>query len=146
MRRRRIHGYTDMGQIVIPPQPTYIIMTDREDGTLWHLTHNTTVFSTDGNGYISITDSIPTTPDKFVYGPYDGPYVQERNNLQEHTIVRLLIRNGFLGYEMFEQVPVQSIDTKSVITRRTANIHRQILRPTFWIKRGDTLSWTTETI
>lgn len=143
--RRRVQGYIDMGKVRVPPLPQYMVMTDRADGTLWLLSYNLTDLNppADGFGRISITDVLPSTPDKLIFGPYEGPYVQEVTNEQGNPIIRLLIRDGHIGYEMPNFGPgVQSLDTARVLTRRgVANILREIVVPLAWRSAGDTLGW-----
>lgn len=140
--RRRIMGYTDLGHIRIPPLPQFIIMTDRADGTFWELQWNTDTPSFDGNGYISITDTLSRKPDKTTYGPYEGPYVQEQNITQGSPIIKLLIRGGRLGYEMVREQSLQSIDNPPVLTRRVgSNTLREIIVPLTWRSESDTLGW-----
>lgn len=140
--RRQVQGYTDLGRIRIPPLPPYIIMTDRDTGTLWLLSWNLTTASQDGKGYVSITDVIPSTPDKLVYGPYDGPYVQEQNAAQGSPVIRLLIRGSRLGYEMVSTQSLASIDNQPVLTRQGLVFSfREIIVPATWKQEKDTLGW-----
>lgn len=141
-QRRRVQGYTDLGRIRIPPLPQYTIMTDRADGTKWLLQWNTTHFSIDGNGYISITTVLPSTPDKLIYGPYEGPFVQEQNAAQGNPVLRLLIRGGRLGYESLQDQGVQSIDNPRVLTRRVgSNTLREVVVPLVWKYARQPLGW-----
>lgn len=144
---RYVQGFMDMGSVFVPPIPTNFVMTDRQDGTLWHLTHNVDVFSVDGNGYISIKDVLPTTNDLTVYGAYEGPYLQERVITQGERIFRLLIRGGFLGYEVVEEQGLSFILGAPILTSRNMDgLHRQIVTPLSWAHAGDPLGWSTEII
>lgn len=136
--RIMVNGYTFMGHIQIPPLPETIILTDRGDGTLWALTHNTTTGyqPPDGLGYISITDVLPTN-DYVIYAPFEGP------RLSSDPSIVLLVRDGYLGYEQ-QVLPrfTTDIDNAPVRTRR-ANAHevREIIVPTTWKASGDLLAW-----
>lgn len=94
-RPRRIGAYTDLGPIRIPPRGPHLILTDRGDGTLWHLSFTTTPPSTDGDGYITLNSTIPSDPYKIIYGPYDGPWVNED--------IQLFVRDGYLGMDNPDQ-------------------------------------------
>jgi hypothetical protein len=108
------------------PQAT--VLTDRADGKLWHLSHSNTPhlipdpnhpgqFIDDGFGYITISDVIPTTPDKIVYGPNDGPVLAGNPRL------RLFVRGGYLGVEELETLPRPTTDQDQarILTRRGVN-------------------------
>jgi len=76
----------------MPPQPVTYRMTDRDDGTLWYLTFD------DATELIAIDTDAPSglnTEDLVTFAAFEGPFIQtHRNGL------RLLIRGGYLGYEM----------------------------------------------
>lgn len=141
---RTVRGYTDLGPIIIPFRSQYIVMVDRADGREWLLVHNLTVAPPDG--HIAITDVLPSSRAEITrFGPYDGPYVQPRTNAQEDRVIRLLIRSGFLGYEMVEQQGITGQAQARVLTRRdNSRTRREVLVPTAWATPGDVLSWTTE--
>jgi hypothetical protein len=141
--------------------PQYIILTDRiapctgvdpvegcqHAGKLWVLQH---VLPTPcpppvvgqppcvvGPITISLSAVIPTTPDKLIYAPFDGPI------LDTNPRIRLLASGGVLGYEV-EQLPFPTTDRKQapILTRRgTAKEAMQITLPQGW-KPGDPLAWS----
>ena len=136
----RRYGFTDLGRIRIPPLPVNIILTDRDDGTLWWLIHVTDPAGPDGYGYVAIESTIPTLTDKRIYAANEGPI------LPTEPRARLIIRGGYLGYE-FET----TLDT-GITDRDQAPIHtrnglksetRRIIIPTDWSEHGpvDTLAW-----
>ena len=117
--------------------PQVTVMIDRADGTLWALQHTLDPPTADGLGYVSISDVLPTWPDKLIYAAFDGPI------LSNDPRVRLLVRGGMLGYEI-ETLPgyFTDRDQARVTTRRGwANESREIILPVGW-RPGDTLAWT----
>jgi hypothetical protein len=92
--RRRIGGYTDFGSIQIPPRAQPIILTDREDGTLWLVS-----FNTDDPERLSISDTFSTIQRKDgarVYAADDGPKMDEDGQFT------LIVRGGNIGLEFTE--------------------------------------------
>jgi hypothetical protein len=64
--RRQWWGYTDIGPIQIPPNPQYLILTDRNDGvTLWWVTFNNP--GSPPGGFVSVKSTLPADP------PIDRP-------------------------------------------------------------------------
>src|ERR1700675_927294 len=111
--RRLWWGYTDIGRIQIPPNPKYLILTDRDTGQLWWVTFNKTLASSDGFGYIAINSVFPCNsnidgasngprtipPPKVynncvIYDAYDEPVI---GFLDAVNFVRLFVRGGVLG-------------------------------------------------
>jgi len=91
--RRLKTGYSDLGRLIIPVLPSPIILTDRDDGTLWVLSFDTSAPTVDGYGHISINSDIryfQRNEVAKVYpaddGPVLGPYV-------------LFIRAGRIGLD-----------------------------------------------
>lgn len=124
------YGYTDLGPIRIPVLPQYMALTDRADGTVWYLQHTLTPPASDGYGYISISDQQPAGRDVVVYAAYEGPIVGTNPNL------RLLIRGGRLGYEVFVEEPnpnnVQGANQPVLTRRGGVEETRQIYKPSWW--------------
>ncbi len=124
MRRqvRRVFGYYDLGPVQIPPFPTRIILTDREDGTLWVLSHD------EEREHVMITDTFPTDRHYTIYGPWDGP------TLGTHPRVQLLIRNGQLGYEQDDNpVWLRDRDQARILSRRgRTTTYTEIVVPEGW--------------
>lgn len=137
---RTIQGYWDMGRITIPPVPQNIILTDRDTGTKWLVKHNTAVFSADNLGYISITDTIPTQPDKLVYLAGEEPFVSPN--------VRLIVRSGVLGYD-FQPLPPDITDQEQapyyIRTLLLQSVVKIILGSTFALP-GDPIAFTVLTL
>lgn len=121
--RRMISGYTDMGPIRIPPLPANTILTDRGDGTLWQLTHDST------GQYLGIESAWPSRyKDLIVYSPYNGPRLGEEGRIQ------IFVRNGNLGFE-FAEYPqgITDMDNPRLLTRRgVEHIILEIVLPTNW--------------
>lgn len=139
-RRRIVRGYLDMGRAEVPPLPQNIVLTDRDDGTLWQLSHNTVIHSLDGVGHISIKDpsSFNSRPyGSHIYPAFEGPL------LGTNPTVRLLVRNGHLGYEI-SPLPAHHTDRDNapVFTRNVNQREvREIVVPTTWRVAGDVLGW-----
>lgn len=134
---RRWRGYYDMGGIRIPPLPSGIVLTDREDGTLWLLSHNVTESSPDDLGYISITTTIPSNMTTRTFDAFDEPFVGTDPRL------RLLVRDGYLGFEI-EDLPqgITDRDTARNLTRRAfAAETREIIKPSTWQETSPVLGW-----
>lgn len=114
-------------------------MTDRDDGTVWWITYNTTTSPpADGLGRIAINDELPEDKgDRRVYGPYAGPYLGP---------IRLLIRGGRIGYEIIPRSHVLYGDSRSQhrIMARASNTSRdmrEIIVPSTWEEFDDVLGW-----
>lgn len=133
-----------MGSIQIPPLPPQIIMTDRDTGTLWLLSHTTTPPAADGWGFISINDTYDTRNDVVVYSAYEGPVVLAGD--PPDTTIRLLIRGGLLGYET--EPFIRGIGERNQAghyTRKgSASETRKITIPHSWAKTPDVLGWTPD--
>ena len=143
MRQRRvIRGYMDFGGIRIPPLPQGTVFTDRDDGTLWLLSHTVTPPAADGFGYITITDVIPNAVEHQVYEAYGEPV------LGTNPMVRLLIRGGYLGYEDYTLGQgITDRDNQRIMTRKgLTRVIREIIVPTTWNHHGDVLGWDPEPV
>lgn len=132
-RPRTWYGYTDMGPIQIPPLPQAFLIQDRGDGTWWLLAYSITPPADDGLGYVSITDVIPSNVHYSVHEAYGEPVLEPG--------IRLLIRDGYLGYEVIDTNDIL-YKTRRVLARRgRARSHREIVIPASWTKSGDMLAW-----
>lgn len=124
-----VAGYTYLGEPIAPPLSTFVLIQDRGDGKWWALTHA----SLNGLDYFAITDDINTRKQASVaYGAYDGPH------LPNHPGLRLLIRDGWLGYEetpVFLQSP--PITTRKLMQRNFLTV----IVPAVWRKFPDELGW-----
>lgn len=130
-KRATVGSYIDFGTLRIPPIPQGIVLTDRDDGTLWLLSYSTAEESEDGLGYISINDAIPPARERYVYDAYDEP--------KFHGTFRLLVRGGYLGYEL---IPRDPGTTKPVFAVKAASrSYREIYVPESWQRLGDVLAW-----
>lgn len=95
-RPRRIRGYTDFGPIRIPPVPRNVVLEDRDTvGTYWLLSFTTTPPGPDGDGYVSINSTIPAQ-DIQLYKQFSEPV------LGTHPTIKLFVRGGYLGMEVYE--------------------------------------------
>lgn len=109
MVRARVRGFTDIGPPRVPPLPQYTVLTDRVDGTLWTLVHNGDFFGIDDTVHIKRTDKVE-------FGAFHGPRLADNPN------VRLLVRNGFLGYEdVTLPVGVTDVNYQRPLTRRSVD-------------------------
>jgi hypothetical protein len=89
---------------LIPYLPVHVILTDRDDGTLWHLTFTEDPPAADGHGYISINDSLPgDDKPRQIYPAYSEPFVTGtyiRQKLRDQAgRYRLIVRGGYLGVD-----------------------------------------------
>lgn len=128
-RPRTIQGYWDMGGIKIPPIPKPIILTDRADGTLWWLSFSTASPGPDGLGYVSLNSQIPTDPNRIIYDVNEGPIVGSNPR------IRLIVRGGYLGYELFPaQRGITAGSQERVLAQKTGvqREYREIILPTGW--------------
>lgn len=123
-------GGTWMGGTFLPVFTQFMILTDREDGTLWLLTHYVTEA---GRDYFAITDEWNARKQPLVeYGPYDGPY------LPNHPHLRFFIRGGRIGYEEIEGAnQSQRILSRKLMQRHTL----EVLVPTSFKRFGDELAF-----
>lgn len=96
-RPRMWQGFADLGPIQIPPTPTYLVLTDRADGTLWWLSYNnTTDVRPDGFGDVSIiSGTTPNAKQTVTYAAYAEPYLTQDLG----RFARILVRGGYLGIE-----------------------------------------------
>jgi hypothetical protein len=133
----------------IPPLPPRVLMTDRDDGTLWLLSFTITPPAADGFGYVTIRSDadLPSTKEVSgkVYAAYEGPY------LPGTPLTRLLIRGGYLGYELVERPPwLRDQDNPPIYARDARSIGRSsrlIVQPTGFPDNDDAvLGWSPETI
>jgi hypothetical protein len=120
-RRRQWWGYTDIGPVQMPPNPQYLILTDRTTGQLWWVTFVLSPNAPDGCGFVAISTVLPcnttidgptpnsSTPTPVPYNnceifpAYGEPVLTVLNGA---TIVRLIVNNGLLGVSQ-EAVNVQ---------------------------------------
>lgn len=131
--QREVKGFTDMGPIRVPYLPLYIVMEDRDDGTLWALSHGA-----DGEHW-AINDELPPAggTDFKQYGPFDGPYIAGNSK------IRLLIRGGRLGYEYNHDVEPRTGQSSGMVASRryVQPLVNQIIVPSTWSEYGDVLGW-----
>jgi hypothetical protein len=88
-------GFRQMGPIT-PPNPLIIQLTDRQDGTIWTLSHRAS------DERIAINDDpIPRFYRGFIvrYDALDGP------RLPEFPYLRFFVRGGRLGVEEMPDLP-----------------------------------------
>lgn len=142
---RKVKGYADFGPIRIAPLPQGIVLTDRDDGTLWLLSHTQDPVGPDGEGYITINDYIHPAIIHTVYDAYEGPIV---DTIPIRRTLRLLVRGGYLGYEVIDfgrattDIDHAPIQTRRIVNRRTANIYV----PTSFNTNGNVLAWEPRTL
>jgi len=113
----------------VPQTPNIILMEDREDGTLWQLTHRRS-----DDRFAIRDDEVPRFLLGWVsrFGPSDGPYVRAAGRA-----LRLLVRGGRLGYEV---APMHS--SSRVLTRRgLEKTYYLEVTDGNWAVDGDTLGW-----
>lgn len=89
--RRLRSGYTDLGPIQIPVRPQAIVLTDRDDGTKWLVSFNTS--APERLSISSVYVSIQRREGVRIYEANDGPKMDEDG---EFT---LIIRGGRIGLD-----------------------------------------------
>ena len=123
-----------LGRIQIPPLPVILALTDRADGTVWYLTHDTA-----NGGYIGITDTAPASTKLRLqvqrYAANEGPYVATRQP------VRFLVRGGRIGYEPAVAGDITSYGSSRVYTRLLLSSTSYEIVAAGWIEPGDTLGY-----
>ncbi len=132
----KFRGAYDLGRHQVPPLPRFTIFTDRDDGKLWALTHDSTF------GFVGIDDVVPTTATYLkTFGPFEGPV------LPTEPRVRLFVRGGALGYEVIAESPhVSDLEYGRVLTRRAqeGNVFEIIEGSTFSLINSVALSYQQE--
>ena len=142
---RKVKGYADFGPIRIAPLPQGIVITDRDDGTLWLLSHTQDPVGPDGEGYVSINDYIHPAIHYNVYEAYEEPIV---DIIPIRQAIRLLVRGGYFGYEIVNFGHATSdinhgpIQTRKEVNRRTARIYI----PLSFNTNENVLAWEPETL
>lgn len=119
-----------------PPFPSFIVLEDRDDGTLWVLTHDET------GEYVAINDegllvnpsvsSVVKFPDFVIYPAPSGPIIPDTPSNpigQAASQKRFFVRGGRIGYEdVADEVEQGRVMTR----RRMSRILRQIIVPDSW--------------
>lgn len=111
---RRNRWGTDMGPPRIPPQPAFVVMTDRADGTEYVLNHTTSPYR------LTLNDSLPTGVQALEihrFGAYEGPYLYR----QGVPVVRLGVRSTRLLYEVVDAFQDAYTTTPAPTSRVTFN-------------------------
>lgn len=132
-----------LGTFTFPMMPQGIILTDRANGTLWLLSHNTVEDSPDDLGHVAITDVIPTSVQATTYLPGEEPVMGE-----QYTI-RLIVRAGRLGYEVVSYPQgITDTDRAPILTRNltTKRTISEITVPDSWVRYDDMLAWQSVVI
>ena len=135
---RTYGGFTWMGGMRIPPLPPFVILEDRDDGTLWVLAHQE---SDDRFMLRSQDTAIPAhlRAQYRVYGPSDGPILEWGSGL-----IRLLVREGRIGYEVLAPTQGQrDKDFPPVYTRDSYENHSLVLSQGDYVREGDRFGYST---
>lgn len=107
------------------PLAPLLILTDRDDGTEWFLSH-----AADG-AHLAIVSgaAYPRYGRMVAFGPYDGPYLFK----QPDTYLRLLVRGGYLGYEACGAYNSPPVNTRRGLSRD----YHLLYIPTTWVEGGN---------
>lgn len=144
-----VNGYPNLGAQRRPFIPAHFILTDRDDGTLWHLSWSTEGPSTpDGLGRIMITDILPRqTWDYRVYPVGEEPL------LAGDPRIRFFVRGGRVGMDI---VPlpqgIRDMDQRRIVARVLYQTTiREIILPVGFDENlpppgPRNLAWTTESL
>ena len=129
---RRVKGFTDLGSIRIPPIAATLVLTDRATGTEYALIHDS------AGDFIGLDDAASRVDvaSAVVFSAFQGPI------LSADPTVRLLVRNGFLGYEVTAlATSVADLDGSRVLSRRgNQSTILEIRQASGWVD-GDALIW-----
>ena len=134
--RRTWRGAIDMGRPRVPPLPQAIQMIDRDDGTVYLLSHTGEV----GSLELDLTATLYTKPDVVTYGPNDGPYLNGN--------IRLYVASGSLAGELVDAEDTPAVDYRSprVLTRSGfARTMLEITADDDWTP-GDEFTYTEVTL
>lgn len=122
------------------PRPGIVVLTDRDDGTLWRLVHD---LDTIRVGISSYTIARWQQAAFRVYPAGEEPV------LSLNPTIRLIVRGGYLGYEVDAlTAPVTDKDNALIMTRvadmmdRTHYIINRGDESRYWQYPGDTLGYT----
>lgn len=121
-------GSPDANFPMLPILPKFIVFEDRDDGTLWLLTH-----SEDGSR-IALTDDFSTLKQDYtVIRDGDGYPLTDQPNF------RVFVRGGRLGYE---ENPSFSVSGSPIYTRRKMNRFAVLIHsPSSIFHAGDRLAY-----
>lgn len=139
-------GDPDHGHIRVPPIPQGVVMTDRDDATLWRLSwgdgdYDSLTLHFDAKMRFAISDDVPRDMSIRAYGVNEGPYFTDTLT---GTILRFFVRGGRLGYEVASDLGpgVSSMTNGKVFgrvgLRRTA---LEVILPNSWVRFDDPLAW-----
>lgn len=123
-------GGTWMGGTILPVLTQFMVLTDRDDGKLWLLSHHLT---SENRDYFMITDTWnPRKQPEIILGPYDGPF------LPDYPHLRFFIRGGRIGYEEIDTAQ----QTQRILSRKTMQHYTlEVLVPASYKRFGDDLAF-----
>lgn len=127
-----------LGFAAVPALPQFIVLTDRDDGTQWVLSHSADRYRISLRTVDEALRANPAWQDAKFYEADQGPV------LATEPRVQLLVRGGRLGYEI-ETLPkgVGSVSPRRFLTRRRQDhqVH-EVIKPTEtpW-QLEDALAW-----
>lgn len=125
-----------LGPVDWPPAQALIVLTDRDDGTEWFLSH-------DSDTHVRITDDIPDGMAANIirrYSANEGPF------LGGAVRVRLLVRGQHLGYEIVPDEPNLRGDFQAPPAAWLENRGRlsMTIHPASLIRDGDRVGYRDE--
>lgn len=122
-----VAGGTWLGAMIVPTLTEFMVLTDRDDGTLWLLTHALI----EDRDYFAITDQWKARKQPVrIYGPYEGPY------LPEHPELRFFVRGGRIGYEVTDLL----MQTQRILSRKQMQHYTlEVFVPASYKRAGDEL-------
>lgn len=94
-QRVTVDGYLFMGRARVPPKIFGIAMTDRDTGTVYWLK----IVTTGGADYVAVETPVPSVFQGKTFPAFEGPQIRVTQH-NETLHLRLLLRAGFLGYEV----------------------------------------------
>ena len=125
-----------LGPTLYYSMPSFVGLTDRDDGTVWYLSHRV------DDQRFSITTATAAPKHMLgarVYAANDGPLVSWKKG---GPLLRLLVRGGRIGYELVAPVRgIKDIDPAPITTRRGNGPLIMAVKQLTWQKEGDVIGY-----
>lgn len=139
--RRTRQGWTRMGRFNLPVLPLPVILTDRDDGTLYLVSWNDTS-GPDAVGRITLTTDLTAKQrDGYIIWPaFEGPVIQGTSNGRYH----LMVRSGHLGIDFVAvQQGTSAHNSPPQYARKKGSLHRRQFTLRF-SNGGPNMGWTVD--
>jgi len=134
-RRLQPSGFSDLG-VIFPYGVSHIIMRDLDDNSRWAISWSTAVASSDGYGYISITDNL-----RIAHREGYVEYEQNSGPLLHNGEFMLILRGRRLG---IAEAPLPIGETLATSTKPYAKNEFQQPRLIYMLDDQHYVRWTPE--